>query len=311
MPHPSGRTHLMAVGTALFVTVLWSSSWVLVRMGLDNESLQPLTFAGLRYGLAAVVLAGWTWRRRAHRQQLAGLDRRAVARLAGLGLLFYALTQGAQFVAIDNQPAATTGLVLALTPLMVGLSGGRVIGERATPRQLVGAAVVGAGAWLYFAGDLGATTIGMAAAVVALVANAGSSLLGRSANREQQLAPVVITSVSMTIGAVLLLVTGVLIEGWPRLTPAGLLIVCWLAVVNTAIAFTLWNRSLQHLTAVESAGINNTMLIQIAVLGWIFLDEPPGPAGVAGILVVSAGVALTQDVLARRRGPTRRAVRRR
>ncbi len=40
---------------AILVTVLWSSSWVLIRIGLDDESLPPLTFAGLRYGLAALV----------------------------------------------------------------------------------------------------------------------------------------------------------------------------------------------------------------------------------------------------------------
>ena len=40
-------------------------------------------------------------------------------------------------------------------------------------------------------------------------------------------------------------------------------------MVNTAFAFTLWNLSLQRLTAVESAGVNNTMLIQIAVLAWL------------------------------------------
>ena len=40
---------------ALLVTVLWSSSWVLIRWGLDDEGLSPLMFAALRYGLAAVV----------------------------------------------------------------------------------------------------------------------------------------------------------------------------------------------------------------------------------------------------------------
>jgi drug/metabolite transporter (DMT)-like permease len=78
------------------------------------------------------------------------------------------------------------------------------------------------------------------------------------------------------------------IEGVPQLTVTLVLIVCWLAVVNTALAFTLWNRSLRQLAAVESAAVNNTMLIQIAGLAWLFLGEGPGPAGVVGILVVSA-----------------------
>ncbi len=36
------------------------------------------------------------------------------------------------------------------------------------------------------------------------------------------------------------------------------------------------------------------MLIQIALLTWIFLDEQPGTPEIAGILLVSIGVFLTQ-----------------
>ena len=73
------------------------------------------------------------------------------------------------------------------------------------------------------------------------------------------------------------------------------LIIGWLAIVNTALAFTLWNLSLRSLSAVESASINNTMLIQIALLASIFLGEAPGVLGLAGILVVSTGIFLAQS----------------
>ena len=56
MSRSDDRRHLMALWAALAVTVLWSSSWVLIRVGLDDEDLEPLTFAGLRYLLAALVL---------------------------------------------------------------------------------------------------------------------------------------------------------------------------------------------------------------------------------------------------------------
>jgi drug/metabolite transporter (DMT)-like permease len=68
--------------------------------------------------------------------------------------------------------------------------------------------------------------------------------------------------------------------------------VTWLAVVNTALAFTLWNRSLQHLSATESAAVNNTMLIQIGLLAWVLLGEVPGALDVLGMLAVSVGVYL-------------------
>ena len=75
------------------------------------------------------------------------------------------------------------------------------------------------------------------------------------------------------------------------------------ALVNTALAFTLWNFSLRQLSALESSAINNTMLIQIALLAWLFLDESLGWSEGAGILLVSAGIILAQASLGRRRSP--------
>ncbi len=214
--------------------------------------------------------------------------------MAALGILLYALTQGAQFIAIDRQPAATSSMVLSLTPLLVAAFASRSSVEPPSQGQWFGAVLVASGAWFYFSGDLGSTSIGMMAAIVGLVANAGSALLGRRVNRGTAVAPVVVTALSMTVGAAALAATGLVAEGWPTVTGRAALIIAWLAVVNTAMAFTLWNLSLRRLSAVESAGINNTMLLQIGALAWILLDEGPGVAGVAGMVLVSAGVLVIQ-----------------
>lgn len=288
----------------MFVTMLWSSSWVLIRFGLDDEDLAPVTFAGLRYSLAAVVLVALALRRPATRAELAGLGRSGRRSLVVLGLVFYALTQGAQFVAIDHQPAATTSLLLAPTPLLVAFSSQWSIGEAVQRRQFVGAAVMMLGAVLYFAGDLGATAIGLTAALVGLAANVVSSLFGRSVNRSRRLSPVTVTAASMAVGAVVLLGAGLAVEGVPRVGPGAAAVVVWLALVNTAWAFTLWNAALRRLSAVEAAAINNTMLVQISVLAWVFLGEAPGVVGGLGVLVVSAGALLAhggRNLLAWRR----------
>ncbi len=52
----TGRQHLNALAQALFVTLLWSTSWVLIKIGLTDLDLRPLGFAGVRYGLAALLL---------------------------------------------------------------------------------------------------------------------------------------------------------------------------------------------------------------------------------------------------------------
>jgi len=142
------RSHLTYAGIALFVTLLWSSSWVLIRWGLDQESLEPLTFAAMRYGIATMVLVVWTLSSRTHRQQLVSMDRALLGRTVLLGVVFYALTQGSIFVALDRQPAATTSLLLAMTPLFVALLAGKSLRETASGRQVLGTILVVLGAWL-------------------------------------------------------------------------------------------------------------------------------------------------------------------
>jgi len=266
----------------------------MIRWGLDDEELDPLGFAALRYGLAAVILLSVVLARPGHREAVRAIDGRTRRLIVILGIVYFTFTQGAQFIAIDSQPAATTSLVLSATPLIVAMASGRMLAERPTVRQVLGGVLVVSGAALFLAGSLGATTIGLVAAAVGLLANSGGSVLGRRLNRGGATPAVVITALSMTVGAIGLGLGAIAVEGIPSVSGRAALIIVWLAVVNTALANTMWNYSLQGLSALASSGINNTMLMQIALLAWIFLDEAPGTRGIVAIVLVSVGVLMTQ-----------------
>ncbi len=297
------RSHSIAVLQALFVTFLWSSSWVLIKFGL--EEIPALTFAGLRYSLAFLILAPFVLGSRELRSSLIGLSTAGWLRLIALGLLFYTLTQGAQFVGLVYLPAVTVSLFLSFTPALVALVGIPLLSENPAPMQWGGMLLYLIGALVYLLPvEIPLAAAGLAAAVIGLLANAGSSILGRSVNREEHLHPLVVTVVSMGIGALVLLAVGLTSQGLPSLSWKSWGLIVWLAVVNTALAFTLWNHTLRRLTAVESSLINNTMLIQIALLAWVFLDEPLSPKGGAGITLAAVGVLAVQ--LASPKTPTER-----
>jgi drug/metabolite transporter (DMT)-like permease len=266
---------------------------VLIKFGLAD--IPALTFAGLRYAIAFICLLPFTL----NRASLAGLgclSKTDWLRLVLLGFLFYSITQGAQFLALAYLPAVTTTLLLNFTTIVVALMGIFMLAERPIPRQWAGIGLNLTGILLYFypvdlpAGQL----FGISVAMVGVLANAGSAILGRHINRAAKISPVQVTTISMGVGASLLLVTGVAVQGLPPLSLSNWAIILWLAVVNTALAFTLWNLTLRELSAVESSIINSTMLIQIAILAWVFLDERITWQEGAGLLLAAAGVLLVQ-----------------
>lgn len=285
-----GHARRRAVVLAIAVTLLWSSSWVMVRWAIDEHGMTPILGAGMRYALACLVLGALVLTRPADRAAVRSLGWRDALPLVALGLLFYAVTQGAQSVAIASQPAATTSLVLSFTPLVVAVASGASLGEPPSRTQLLGAGAIGAGALMYLSGDLGLTAVGTTAALVCLGANVASSILGRGINRSQRLSSRVVTAISMAVGAGTLVALGWALEGPPRLDPVGWLLVAWMALVNTALAFTWWNESLRELSATESSAINNLMLLQIAALAWLFLGEAPGALQWAAMALVTLGV---------------------
>jgi len=284
-------SHSRAILQALLVTFLWSTSWVLIKQGL--REIPALTFAGLRYITACAILLPGLWR---HRSEIRALTPGQWARLAALGLVFYAATQGGQFLTLDYLEAITFSLLLSFTPVLVALAGAFTLRELPSRRQWLGILVVLGGALLYFSplSVFRGSLFGLVLGGATVCANAGASLLGRSVNKERMTSPLVVTAVSMGIGATCLLGTGWAVQGLPALSVKGWGIIVWLAVVNTALAFTLWNRTLRVLSAVESSVINNTMLIQIAVLAWLFLGESLGALKIVGLGLAAVGTLLVQ-----------------
>jgi drug/metabolite transporter (DMT)-like permease len=305
MPDPI-RSHLSPVLQALFVTFLWSTSWVLIRFGLRD--IPAISFAGLRYTLAVLVLLPVLLMRPELRAALVRLSRKQWLELSLLGVVFYAVTQGALFIALDHLPAVVLSLILSFSPAAVALLGASFLGERLSRLQWGGVALFLVGATIYFLPvSAPLRAVGLVVAAVCLLANACGGIIGRSVNRRGDLDPLLVTVVSMGIGSLILLGSGLAIDGVPSMDASGWANIAWLAVVNTALAFTLWNHTLSRLTAIESSVINNTMLVQIAILAWIFLGEPIGAREGLGLAVAIVGVLLVQLPRAatspRREGP--------
>jgi drug/metabolite transporter (DMT)-like permease len=91
----------LEVALALFVVFLWATSWVLIKIGL--REIPALTFAGMRYALASLALLGAVHISRGA-TALRSIPASGWRKLALLGILLYAVTQGAVFLALSTCP---------------------------------------------------------------------------------------------------------------------------------------------------------------------------------------------------------------
>ncbi|OIP55928.1 MAG: hypothetical protein AUK34_12150 [Ignavibacteria bacterium CG2_30_36_16] len=278
---------------ALFVTFLWSTSFIIIKLGL--KEIPPLTFAGLRYFLAFIFLLPLLLRKK-YIDELKKLNRKEYPKLILYGFVFIALTQGAQFAGLSLLPSVVVSLMLNFSPLVVALMGYFLLTEKPTSIQWVGACLFICGVLVYFLPvSLSSNEIlGLAIMMFGILANAGSSILGREINRKKILSPFIITIIGLGFGSICLLAAGIFLQGISTISLINIFLLVWMAGVNTAYAFTLWNKTLRSLTAIESSIINGTMLIQIGVLAWIFLGETITFKESIGMMIAIVGVILVQ-----------------
>jgi drug/metabolite transporter (DMT)-like permease len=259
---------IQAILEAMLVTFLWSSSYILTKFGLID--IEPLTLVGLRYLIASLVLLSIAINRGEHLK----ITGDSWWKIAVLGFLGYTVAQGLQCVGLSYLPAVTVSMILNFTPLTVLILNASFTGEYPNRVQIFGMMLVFLGAVLFF-GDrpFDYTVIGVLITFVSGLGWAGYMVASKILFREKKISPLGNTAFAMVFGTAFLSFSAYLFEGFSPIPVTGWVIIIWLGVVNTAIAFLIWNHALETLNVFELSILQNTMLIQITILSIIFLDE--------------------------------------
>jgi drug/metabolite transporter (DMT)-like permease len=289
--HTEGnRQKLIALIISLLVTIIWSSTFVIVKFGL--ESLGPLTIAGLRYFIGSLVLTPFLIFQNVERTVI---NRFLWVRLILIGISSYTIGNGALFWGLKYIPATTGSLLMSAIPLLVLVGGIILLKEIPTIIQIFGVFITLIGSGIFFSSGLGVGEIrGILIVLIGLVGFTSFSLLGRGIARERKLDTLTLTTIPLAIGGLTTILLALLIEGIPDFTRTGLLVVAWLAVVNTAIGYWLYNHALRDLTALEMNMVMNLTPLFTALLSWVMLGEKLVMIQIIGMVVMILGVILVQ-----------------
>ena len=194
-------------------------------------------------------------------------------------------------------PSVSVTMLLNLTSISVMILDFLFLGKRPSIRQLIGVSLVLAGAYLFFQDSLGGYNVsGVILTHVSGLGWAGYMVAGKRFFREQKLTPLGSSAFTMGFGTAIMGAAAYIIEGVSSIPPTGWVIILWLGVVNTAVAFLLWNHALESIDPFKLSVLQNTMLIQITVLSMIFLGERLAPVKYLfmGILFVGALIVQTE-----------------
>ena len=275
---------------ALLATVIWSSSFVIVKFGL--ETLGPLTIAGLRYSLGALALLPLFLINRPERKPISG---NLWLRLIIIGISSYTIGNGALFWGLKYIPATTGSFLMGMIPLLVMIGGVTFLKEIPTRCQGLGVFVSLAGSVVFFSGGLQpGEPLGIAIVALGLIGFMTFSLLGRGIARERSLDTLVLTTTPLIIGGLTTICLALIVEGIPQFTTRSLWVVIWLALVNTSFGYLLYNHALRELTALEMNMLMNLTPLFTALISWIMLGERLGLWQGIGLVIMIVGVFLVQ-----------------
>lgn len=284
--------HILAVGEATLATLIWASSFVLVKLVLPF--MGPLTVAALRYFLAFLLLLPFLlWRARGKAFRLAPP---VWLRLFMLGLTAYAIGNGALFWGLKHVPATTASALMSGSPILILFASIFWLKEIPTRRQLLGVVVAIMGSGLFFSPGLApGEPLGIAIVLLGVVGFSAFGVLGRDLARGGEMDTLARTTIPLGFGGLLLLAGALGVEGLPRFNPLAWAIVLWLAVVNTAAGYWLYNDALRTVTALQMNVVLNLSPLVTAFLAWLLLGETLHLIQILGMVIVIGGVVLVES----------------
>ncbi len=264
-------SHRSAVLLLIATSILWSLGGVLTK-SVDWPSMAK---AGVRSGLAAVVI--WAWLRR---------PQFTFSRTQIGAAIAYAATVSLFILANDRTTAANAIFLQYTSPVYIALLGPWALGERTRRIDWVCIAIALCGIALFFRDALSGS--GMLGNLIALASGISFASTVIFLRKERDTSP----ASALLLGNLLTFAIGLPFCFGKMPTPPEWGALAVLGVFQLGIPYVFYSMAIRQVTALEAMLI--TMLEPILNPIWVALrqGEVPGPWSVAGGILVLGSVAL-------------------
>jgi drug/metabolite transporter (DMT)-like permease len=276
----------------LILCLIWGSTWLFIKIGLAD--LPPMTFAGIRFVLASLILTSLVIARRVRFPR----TRNEWTLIAIVGGLQFTLNYGLVFWGEQHISSGLAAVLQSTFPAF-----GLVIAHFYLPQERISIGKVAGvllgvfGVAVIFSDQL---TIAGRMALLGSIALVMSAFFGSYSNvlvkaYAGRIDPMVLAASQMVFGFVPLLAIGISTEGNPlhfRWTTMAVISLLYLVVVGSVIAFALYYWLMRHMEVTKTMLIALVTPVVAVILGMIVLHEKLNWRLLAGGACIISGLAL-------------------
>lgn len=272
---------------AVAVTVVaWASAFPAIRAGL--AAFGPAELGAVRFAIAAVPAAIFL---AISRPRLPGWSE--AWRFAYGGIVFVALYTTLLNFGEVTVSAGAASFIINVAPIMTAFMAMLALGERFSRLAWLGTFVSFAGIGLIALGEGDGLRIDQGALLIlgAAFCTASTTIIQKPLFARHR--PLTVSAWNMVIGAVALLpflpagIGQALVADWHALAA-----VVYLGTVPSFIAYGSWAIALSRLPASRASNLLYCVPPTATLMGFLWLGEVPGVAGVVGGLMALGGVVL-------------------
>ncbi len=290
------RTLLYAYLSLAAICIIWGTTYTAIKFALRD--FPPYLLVGIRQTSAGFLLLAWAWRALPG-HSLKQMNMRALWRQGLTGLAIITGGNGLITWGMQEVSSGLAAVIGSLTPVVVVLINLAWRGsERVSALMVVGVLLGFGGLGLVFR-DGWADFLrpeyrwGIAACFGSCFTWSLGTVMAKRWN-DAHLSPVLHSGLQLTAGGL----GAFLLSAWLdpshhiNHTAAGWAALAYLALVGSALAFSLYMFTLRHLSAAVSSLYTYINPVVAILLGWLFLGERLSALEVVGMLIAIVGVWL-------------------
>jgi len=299
-----GFTPRVTVALFLLLAGIWGTAFVAIELGLHH--FPPLTFAGLRYLVAGLVVLAYAV---LTTDYVVPRNRRDLLKMAVYSVFFIFGNHAFLYVGEQYVSGAIAAVVVSLSPVLTAVFASLLLGD----------------------GSLGfREAVGFAAGILGVVIVAQPSPTAFDATNVIGIGLVFVAAVSFALGAVLshpipTTIPLTSLQGWSMIVGSVLLLgggtvrgeslatidLTWtaiwtfgyLTIVSGAFAFLLYFALLDAVGPAELNLVGYLEPVGASLAAWLVMDDLIGASTVAGFVLIFAGFAVIKsETLARKFG---------